>query len=191
MTTESIREYERLSNTYYYQITSEDALPNIDEIGNFVYTFPPFPYPEHNESQRAIFTLQGCIIGDQVVGQQLGQTTYFSLSIEGLGLRGQSYNTGMPSGPDGVIPRNTNSFLIPNVYDEPIVVDNNGAGAITYTPVQTMAGSYDLSNPIELVCGNPVGNTINFKLFDNVGALVADNVNFNTIVRFKIELIPN
>ena len=144
-----------------------------------------------NDYQRAIFTLQGCVIGDQVVGQQLGQTSYFSLSIEGLGLRGQSYNTGMPSGPDGVLPRNTNSFLIPNVYDEPIVVDNNGAGAITYTPVQTMAGSYDLSNPIELVCGNPVGKTINFKLFDNAGAPVADNANFNTIVRFRIELIPN
>ena len=190
MSQEAIREYERLSNTYYYQITSEDA-GAVDEIGNFVYTFPPFPYPEHNDSQRAIFTLQGCVIGDQVVGQQLGQTSYFSLSIEGLGLRGQSYNTGMPSGPDGVLPRNTNSFLIPNVYDEPIVVDNNGAGAITYTPVQTMAGSYDLSNPIELVCGNPVGKTINFKLFDNAGAPVADNANFNTIVRFRIELIPN
>jgi len=190
-------EAERIRNTYYYTLASDDGEP-LDDIGDFTFQIPPFPYPEHNSAQRAIFTLEGCMIGDQVDGQQIGQTSFIGLDIAGLGLSGQNYNSTNAAAPIGLIElRNSNRFLIPNVYEEfdSVSVGRAGApnaGEITDNEaIQRLTGNIDMNNPYKLLCGNPVGKTIHFKVFDDNGAEIAPNGNLNTIVKFKIEIIPD
>ena len=187
-------EADRIRNTYYYTLASDDGEP-LDEIGDFSFNIPPFPYPEHNNAQRAIFKLTGCIIGDQIANQQVGQTTFFSLEIAGLGINAQNYNsTNAAQAGLGLIElKNTNRFLIPNIYDEYSTETTNDANATieTTTPIQRMSGIYDMSNPYKLLCSNPVGKSIHFKIFNDNGAQIANNGNLNTIVSFQIELIPD
>ena len=54
-----------------------------------------------------------------------------------------------------------------------------------------MTGSFDLTNPYVLLCSNPVGKQIQFKVFNDAGNQIGANGNLNSIVRFKIELIPD
>ena len=201
-------EYERIRNTYHYQVTSDDGEAGMDETENFGFTIPPFPYPEHNDSQRAIFTLKGFVVGDQAVGTQIGATSYLSLEILGL-LRPNSYNTTMPDF-DVTGMRNTTTYLIPNVYevfDTTTATTNSvgtgvqvGAqnivtttinGVVTTTAIQRLTGSFDLSNPYKMICSNPVGTHIAFKVRSDAGALIPQIAGANTIVLFDVELIPN
>ena len=201
-------EYERIRNTYHYQVTSDDGEAGMDETENFGFTIPPFPYPEHNDAQRAIFTLKGFVVGDQAVGTQIGATSYLSLEILGL-LRPNSYNTTMPDF-DVTGMRNTTTYLIPNVYE---VFDTTTAttnsvgtgvqaaanntvtttinGVVTTTAIQRLTGAYDLSNPYKMICSNPVGTHIAFKVRSDAGALIPQIAGANTVVLFDIELIPN
>lgn len=187
-------EYERVRNTYYYDITSKRGNAGFNDLGEFSYSLPPFAYPEHNDSQRAIFTLTGCAVADQVLNQQLGASAYFTLDMSGLG-GSKIYNATLPAPADGsfVGLRQSSSFMIPNVYDEFSSLSTNTADAviITTVPVQRLSGSLDLSNPYVLNIGNPVGSDIIFKLRNELGVLIGNNANLNTVIKFKIELIPN
>jgi hypothetical protein len=168
-------EADRIRNTYYYALTSDqgDAEGNND-IGSFSFNLPPFPYPEHNSAQRCIFTLQGFVIGDQVINQQIGQTSYFSLEINGLGLSAQNYNStsNFPAGAGNLHLglKSSNRFLIPNVYEEYSSTTTNTAnGTIeTTNPIQRITGSFDLTNPYVLLCSNPVGKQIQSVLFSTM-----------------------
>ena len=73
-------EMDRIRNTYYYQITSDDG-EGRDNIGDFDIQIPPFPQQEHNSASRCIFTLQGLAVGDQVAGQQVGATSFLSVEL--------------------------------------------------------------------------------------------------------------
>ena len=191
-------EYERIRNTYYYSVTSDEG-EGQDDIFGFEFQFPPFPFPEHNESQRAIFTLLGMAVGDQSLGQQLGATSFLSLEVAGVGLKGQNYNSTnpLPAG-GGHALRNTNRFMVPNIMEGLDIVGvttvRGAGGAVSDTasvPVQRMSGNLDLNTPLSVLCGNPSGTTAMFKVFGDDGALIGANGNLNTIVRFSIELIPN
>lgn len=190
-------ELERLKNTYYYCLTSDDAQPPNDEIGLFDYVIPPFPLMEHNSASRCIFTLTGCVIGDQIANQQIGQTSYFSLDIQGLGLSGNNYNsTNAPAGMPGVL-RQSNRYFIPNQMEEFSSVSTGPVGApnageiFNNVPVQRLSGTFDLNNPYNLICSNPVGKPISFRIFNDVGAQIGANAQMNTIIRFHIEVVPD
>ena len=201
-------EYERIRNTYHFQITSDDGEANMDETERFGFTIPSFPYPEHNDSQRAIFTLKGMVVGDQTIGTQIGATAYLSLEIQGL-LRPNSYNTTMPDF-DITGMRNTTTYLIPNLYEvfDTMTATTNSVGTgvqagsantvtttvngiVTTTAIQRLTGSYDLSNPYKMICSNPVGTHLTFKVRSDAGALIPAIAGANTVVLFDIELIPN
>lgn len=190
-------EADRIRNTYYYTLASDDGEP-FDDIGHFSFNIPPFPYPEHNNAQRAIFTLKGCMIGDQLINQQIGQTSFFSLEINGLGLNAQNYNSTNAAGGIGLIQLfPTNRYLIPNIYEEFSSVSTGqvgapNAGEITdNVPIQRLTGNIDMTNPYKILCSNPVGKEIVFKIFNDNGAEIGANGNLNTIVSFAIELIPD
>ena len=186
-------EAERIRNTYHYALTSDDA-EGRDDIGEFDFLIPPYPYPEHNSAQRCIFTLEGFVIGDQIINQQIGATSYLSLEISGLGISGQNYNsTNDVAGAGFTFLKSSNRFLIPNVYEEFSSTTTNTANLTieTTNPIQRMTGSFDLTNPYVLLCSNPVGKQIQFKVFNDAGNQIGANGNLNSIVRFKIELIPD
>lgn len=190
-------EMDRIKNTYYYTITSDDG-EGRDDIGDFDIQIPPFPQQEHNSATKCIFTLQGLAIGDQVLGQNIGATAYLSVEINGLGLQANNYNS-----TNGVVAgglpelRQTNRFLIPNIYEEFDSVSTAPAGApnvgeiFNNVPTQRLTGNFDLTNPYVLICSNPVGKQINIKVFEDDGTPLGANANLNTIIRFKIELIPD
>ena len=212
----SLLEMERLRNTYYYTLTSADG-ENFDDIGNFDFQIPTLPQQEHNSAARCIFTLQGFVIGDQVAGQAVGITAYLSLEVNGIGLSGNNYNSTNAIAGGNITLRQSNRFLIPNIYEEfdsitattnttqanststnsadaVVITTVNGAttnGVGTTTPVQRLTGAWDLTNPYELLCSNPVGKNIHLKVFLDDGTACPANVNLNTIIRFKIEIIPN
>ena len=185
-------EYERLMNTYYYSLTSQNGDPR-NEIGDFSITIPPFPQKKHNESQRAIFKLYGVVIGDQIVAQQVGQTAYFSIEVSGLNGLNNNYNSTNAGGVAGQLMTTSNRFLIPNLYDAPDSQDGPIGGALANqtTMLNKVSGAYDMSNQYCFACGNPVGQTLSFKIFNAVGAQIGANANLNTIVQFSIELIDN
>jgi len=196
-------EADRIRNTYYYALTSDQGEAGHTDIGDFSFNIPPFPYPEHNSAQRCIFTLQGFIIGDQIANQQIGQTSYFSLEINGLGLSAQNYNStsnfpaiaGNPAIHLGLT--TSNRFLIPNIYEEFSSTSTGRVGTAVAgeiydnVPIQRLTGNYDLVNPYVLLCSNPVGKNIVCSVFNDQGAQIGANANLNSILRFKIELIPD
>jgi hypothetical protein len=196
-------EADRIRNTYYYALTSDQGEIGNNDIGAFSFNLPPFPYPEHNSAQRCIFTLQGFVIGDQVANQQIGQTTYFSLDINGMGLSAQNYNStsnfpaivANPALNLGLTP--SNRFLIPNIFEEfsststaPLGAPNAG-DIYNNVPIQRITGSYELVSPYVLLCSNPVGKNIICAVFNDQGVQIGANPNMNSILRFKIELIPD
>lgn len=190
-------EAERIRNTYHYALTSDDA-EGRDEIGEFDFLIPPFPFPEHNSAQRCIFTLEGFVIGDQIVNQQIGATSYLSVDIAGLGMSAQNYNsTNNVAGAGVTLIKPSNRFLIPNVYEEFSSESTARAGGpsagdvFDNVPIQRMTGNFDMTNPYVLLCSNPVGKQINFKVFNDAGAQIGANGNLNAIIKFKIELIPD
>lgn len=187
-------EMDRIRNTYYYQITSDDG-EGRDNIGDFDIQIPPFPQQEHNSASRCIFTLQGLAVGDQVAGQQVGATSFLSVEINGLGIQPNNYNSTNAVVPGGLPElRQSNRYLIPNVYEEfdSVSTVRGGGGAVTdNVPIQRLTGSFDLTNPYVLLCSNPVGKQLNVKLFLDDGDPVGGNANLNTIIRFKIEVIPD
>ena len=184
-------ELERISNTYYYAFTSDDGESN-NVIGNFDITIPSFPQQLHNSASRCIFTLLGVGIGDQVAGQLVGLTPFISVDIGGLGLNANNYNSDARVADDGI--RQTTRFLIPNTEEEfsAITTIRGGGGAISDTvPVQGLTGDLDMTNPYVMGCSNPVGKTASFRLFNAGGGQIPANANLNTIVRFKIEIVPD
>ena len=188
-------ELERITNTYYYAFTSDDG-ESRTSIGDFDITIPPFPQQLHNSASRCIFTLLGVGIGDQVAGQLVGLTPFISIDIAGLGLNANNYNSEARVGGAVQVPRlrQTNRLLIPNTEEEfsAITTIRGGGGAISDTvPVQGLTGDLDMTNPYVMICSNPVGKSLSFKVFNAGGGQIPANVNLNTIVRFKIEIVPD
>ena len=187
-------ELERITNTYYYAVTSDDG-ESRTEIGEFDITIPPFPQQLHNSASRCIFTLLGVGIGDQVALQLVGLTPFISIDIAGLGLNANNYNSEARVGGAVQVPRlrQTNRLLIPNTEEEFATISSNPAGAVQTNniPVQGLTGDLDMTNPYVMVCSNPVGKSLSFKVFNAGGGQIPANVNLNTIVRFKIEIVPD
>ena len=190
------QEYDRLRNTYYYSVESAEGQGDEDEIGRFTFIIPPFPYPEHQGSQRCIFTLTDFYIIGQTDEQRKTQTgeptvaggediSGFYLKIQGIGLRNQDFSTALAGGPQLV---GTNIFTIPNTFAQ-VNVLNAGNTAVTNPDAKALAGAGGLNEA--RVCSNPVGTNAIFEIFSiDTGVKLTDNANLNTLVKFSIEVVP-
>jgi len=123
MSKELAEKVSRLRNTYHYTIESDQGSPD-DEIGDFEILIPPFPYPEHQGSQLAIFTLESFHITGQNATQRVPAVGYdtsgFYVILGGLGLRGQSFlNTKAKT----LKPQR--AFFVPNTYGDGAIATSN------------------------------------------------------------------
>ena len=109
---QQVLDYYRLRNTYSFSVESTcgDLGNGInDDPGNFDVLIPPFPFPDHNRSQRAIFTLkefwvinQGNLDAERVSADGDFDPSGFVVQVNGLGMNngyGQSINCKLRSAP--------------------------------------------------------------------------------------------
>tara|TARA_R110000737_G_scaffold129543_2_gene161806 strand:- start:294 stop:863 length:570 start_codon:yes stop_codon:yes gene_type:complete len=175
-----IRTYaERIRNTYYYTIESDQGDP-ADDLGDFQIIIPPFPYPEHQGSQMGILKITGFHITGQTDAQRVPAVGYdtsgFYVIMSGIGLRGQTFlNTKSSS------LRAQRTFFVPNTY---------GTGSTSKsTTYNRLSGSSDLSQVV--MCSNPAGTSIRVEVIDiDTGVKVVENANLQSIIEFSIELVP-
>ena len=183
--------YQRVLNTYEYSIQSSQGIDRDDGsgdgIGDFQILLPPFPFPTHQQSKVAIFTLQSFHFISQTATQYVSagadglpassdyDISSFYVEVNGIGLRPQNYTSGK-----SVSLRGCKNFL---------VVNSDGLNRATAGYERVNAGG---DCGIESICSNPVGSTLRIKVFSgDTGDLIADNANLDSIIRFKIELLPD
>lgn len=175
-----IRTYaERVRNTYYYTIESDQGNPE-DDLGDFEITIPPFPYPEHQGSQLGILKITGFHILGQTDTQRIPASGYdtsgFYVIISGVGLRGQSFmNTKSAS------LRQQRAFFVPNLYGT-----GSTSKATTYNRI---SGSNELNQVV--LCSNPAGTSLRVEVLDiDTGNKIVDNAVLQSVIEFSIELVP-
>ena len=196
MKTGSSKEYDRLRNTYFYTIESAEGLEDDDEISRFSVNIPPFPYPEHQGSQRCIFTLHDFYVIGQDDGERLTQTgepsvaggediSGFHLRVMGIGLRNQDFSTALGG---GFQLQGTNIFSVFNKFGQ-VNSLNAGNTAVDNSDAKTMAGASDIDE--QRLCSNPAGTTMTCEVVSmDTGVKLAANANLNVLVKFSIEVVP-
>tara|TARA_R100001132_G_C3268889_1_gene91206 strand:- start:1269 stop:1862 length:594 start_codon:yes stop_codon:yes gene_type:complete len=189
MSKELAEKVNRIRNTYHYQIDSGDGLNGRAEIGNFDFIIPPFPFPEHNNSQLAIFTFHSFYVCEQsntqrVDGQNPNQdVSGFYVMLSGLAVRNRFVSTDndVPAqAGNGMI--NQNEFLVLNKY---------GDGATTTSNIYNVLSGGELTQGNESLIGNPAGTSVNCSVQTiNGGNDLGDNAFLSSTLQFSIELIP-
>ena len=178
--------YNSLLNTYSYTFESgcgDTGNGSNDDIGNFDMLIQPFPFPEHNNSQRAIFKLHSLYIGGQtkLVGGRASASLDFDIGgfyliVSGLGLSNNTNTTAKSCGKG-----RGNSFFIPNI--------DAGSDNAKSSVYQKLTGGVYNGPPV--LCSNPTGTLLNFQLFDaDTDLLVPANANLYSVINFSIELLP-
>jgi hypothetical protein len=191
------QEVNRIQSTYYYSFDSEcgntngngnDALP-----GKFSQTIQPFPFPEHNSSQRAIFKLLSVyIIGqDAVDGETIATTDRVSGSLakdasgfyvlcNGLGFSKNQYTSSKSCLKEG-----GQGFYIAN--------EDGGSNNQDSKIYQNVSGEKYQGPPI--LCSNPSGTNLIWEVLDvETGNQIIGQdgeAPYKTIVNFCIEIIPD
>ena len=183
--------YQRVLNTYEYSIQSSQGIDRDDGsgdgIGDFQILLPPFPFPTHQQSKLAIFTLQSFHFITQTGTQYVSaganglpassdyDISSFYVEVNGIGLRPQNYTSGKSQSLRGC-----KNFLVVNKY---------GVLRVVGTTERVSAGG---ECGIESICSNPVGSNLRIKVYSgDTGDLIADNSDLDSIIRFKIELLPD
>ena len=189
--------YQRVLNTYEYSIQSSQGIDRDDGsgdgIGDFQILIPPFPYPTHQQSKVAIFTLQSFHFISQSATQYVSgganglpassdyDISSFYVEVNGIGIRPQNYTSGK-----SLSLRGCKNFLVVNTIGGVHRASGGGAGSIS----EHVSAGGDCG--VESICSNPVGSTLRIKVFSgDTGDLIADNANLDSIIRFKIELLPD
>ena len=188
---QQVLDYYRLRNTYSFSVESTcgDLGNGInDDPGNFDVLIPPFPFPDHNRSQRAIFTLkefwvinQGNLDAERVSADGDFDPSGFVVQVNGLGMNngyGQSINCKLRSAP---------VFTVINKYAT-IVRTTLGADAL----LQRNAGGEYYGG--SRLCSNPVGSMINVNVRSldtdaQIGGTGASD--FRSLMVFTIELLDS
>jgi len=183
-----ITKYESLRNTYYYAVESDQGIGDNDELGQFELLIPPFPFPEHQRGQSAIFTLTDFFITGMTAtarvssGAAGGATATkqdisgFFVEINGLSLRPQNHNTFLSTNI-----RATKSFMVLNRYAK----NNDGING----GQSCLAGQEDIEESV--ICGNPSGEQFRIKVYSlDTGDLITDQSTLKSVIKFKIELLP-
>lgn len=182
------QEFLRKKNTYHFSVCSADGVLNAD-VNNFDFVIPPFPYPEHQRSQYALFKLHSFYVITQNVSnpfapnERVSASADFDLSgfyvrFDGLGIQpslgATIQNTAIRYG--------TNTFFVPN--------ENAGADLTQSFQYQRVSGGKP--DDYEVACSNPVGSNVNIKVFDaeSAGDLIPNGGGtYDCIVNFSIELL--
>jgi hypothetical protein len=177
--------YDRVRNTYHYTICSRNC-PIKNDVGDFSFTIPPFPYPDHQGSQIGVFSLkeayvcnQGTDAGDRASGDVDKDVSGLYVSFAGLGFRPQNYTNFGAGGTTGE-PSSRQFFTVIN--------EDGGSDNSTSNIYQRVSGG----KAIELIVpvSNPAGTQVSCKVLDMDDTAELVGANLYTIVHFTIELIP-
>lgn len=190
-----LEKYQRIKNTFSYSIQSSSGEERGDNsgdgIGNFQIKIPNVPFPENQKSQLGIFTLESFYFTKQTDTQYISsgdnslpansdyEISGFYVEINGLGLRPQIFTTALN---DRL--RSNKIFPIMNEYgkrreNDTDVFDNNRV---------LSGGKSDKS----VICSNPCGTTLQVKVISmDDGEIIQDQTEINSIINFKIELLPD
>lgn len=178
--------YDRIRNTYHYTICSRNC-PEKNDLGQFNFTIPPFPYPEHQGSQIGIFCLkeayvcgQGNTAGTRATQDADADVSGFYVSFMGVGFRPQNFTNFGDVGTTGQ-PTSRQFFTVINEYG-----GANNSKSLIYERVSG-GKAMDLEVPVS----NPAGTQVNCEIRDMDDTLIlTDDPALYTIVHFTIELIP-
>ena len=185
MDTELRNFYDRTCSTYYYSFDSQcgDQGNGINaQTGNFDILIQPFPFPKHNSSQRAVFTLHSFYVSNQdgterASGDADKDISAFYVEVNGLGFSKNQYVSNKTCGKHKGL-----GFFILN--------DDAGADNSNSNIYQVNSGSTFKGPPI--LCSNPSGTTINVKVFDaTTGEIITNNENLSSFIEFSIQIIPD
>ena len=180
--------YDRVRNTYHYTINSQNCV-NTNDAGEFEFTIPPFPYPEHQGSQLGLFKLKECYVCRQGNGATPAQrasgsadfdASGFYVRLEGLGFRSQNF-TNFGAVGTAAQPSARQFFTIVN--------KDGGAKNATSEIYQRISGGEAID--LTLVVSNPAGTAVKCRVLDmDDGLPIVDNAQFFTLIHFTIEIIP-
>ena len=198
-----LEKYQRVNNTFSYSIESsngvetsgEDGAGNPqqtgDEIGDFQMYIPPFPFPQNQQSKLAIFTLESFYVINQTETAYVSsgstglpsQTDYdiggFFVEINGLGVKPHRFTTGKSANLRG-----NKIFTIINEYGQRRKADDDAH-------LNSRVNSGGECNQ-EIICSNPSGTTLQVKVYSlDSGNKIADQSTLDSIINFKIELLPD
>ena len=210
-------EYKRIQNTYYFNLTSA-TIGNGGLTQSIDFQLPALPTFPNGESKTGIFRLLSATIGNQHPLNNIVDNSGFYIDFTGLSLRPQCFG-----GDAGIEFKAVNRFWIPNKFTDTVIthgartITTDAYNIPTYDvpaiPIpavvstftaETVANGFaglefntqtggELSNPYEIICGNPSGNTGGIRLFDEHGVALAATVgNINQLIMnttFSIELI--
>ncbi len=186
--------YNRTQSTYYYSFDSTcgKLAGNgvYDGPGKFSMTIQPFSFPQHNSSQRAVFTLHSMYIvgqdtddgvaldaNDRASGSLAFDCSGFYLIGNGLGFANNQFVTSKVCSKAG-----SNGFFIAN----------KDAGAVNADSAIYQAVSGDEFKGPSFLCSNPAGTNIVWEVIDaNTGDQIVDTEVYKTIVNFSIQIIPD
>lgn len=189
---------EQLRNSYNYNVESDCGIlgGGINNApGLFDIRIPPFPFPQHNASQRAIFTLNSFYVVGQDgdgAGDRVGPTwnnddSGFYVEIRGLGQSGNYVAS--KSCPLAL----TTAFCIMNKSGQFNLVDGAGLALTdaTYNLSKISGGIYE-GKPV--LVSNPSGTMLQVlvKSLETDAQIQGTGVStFNSVINFTIQLIPN
>mgnify|MGYP003116688194 CR=1 FL=1 len=196
-----LEKYQRVRNTFSYSIQSSQGTERNDntgdDIGKFQLDIPPFPFPENQQSKLGIFTLESFYFTAQGIDEyissganglpanSLEDISGFYVEINGLGLRPQLYTTNL-----GGNLRSNKMFPIMNEYGR-IRRFSDGADPPVYTNDFARVNSGGESGK-EVICSNPSGSVLQVRVYSmDDGELIADQDNLESIINFKIEMLPD
>lgn len=178
--------YDRIRNTYHYTICSRNCPNGQDDVGNFQFTIPPFPYPEHQGSQIGIFCLkelyvggQGSVAGDRASASVDNDPSGFYVGITGLGIRPQNFTNFGTAGSSGE-PSSRQFFTVLN--------ENGGAKNADSEIYERVSGGKAMD--LEIPVSNPAGTSVRCQVLDMDDTGEVAGANLYSILHFTIELIP-
>jgi len=179
--------YDRIRNTYHYTISSNNCITRFDS-GEFEFTIPPFPYPDHQGSQIGIFSLkefyvvkQGNVAGERASASDVFDPSGFYVAFQGLGFRPQNFtNFGVPGVATELSARQF--FTVINEY--------GGSNNKTSTTYQRVSGGPALN--MEVPVSNPSGTVCKCQVvdMDDATQITQAGSNYFSVIHFTIELIP-
>ena len=188
------KEYSRIHNTYHYTIQSNRLVRGGQGVGNtqlsgfFEFDIPPFPFPQHNNSQLGILRIKSFYIvgqdstdNERTSGAVSEDTPAFYVRLRGFGLRPQQYSNNFTGATQ-------TDIFVPNDY---AFCENATDGNTRFDlPVNAGCGNLNYEFPIS----NPAGATCSVQVFYCGGDLtpnqqIAEN-GYHSQITFSIELLP-
>lgn len=174
---------DRTRSTYTYTFESTCGNDDIgkDKLGAFDFDIPPFAFPEHNSSKRAIFTLHSFYIGHQTATERASNSTTndidgFYVLLNGIGFSANNYTETKACG------SLCNAFSVFNSLAQTDLTNSNNYYRIS-------GGEY--KGP-PLLCSNPTGTHVVVDVYKMIdGERVPQNTNLCSVIHFSIQILPD